>query len=133
MSEPSKSPKKKFRTGAGVGFASRDRSLTSLDRRTRAGRVLRTVEADLIEHVGGHPTAAELLIIKSASIKACRLALLTERLLTSGELATSAEDHALAWLNSMRLDLSALGLQRRLRDVSPSLSDILARQKGGAE
>ena len=36
-------------------------------------------------------------------------------------------DHhmTLAWLNSMRADLMALGLQRRIKDVTPSLSDFI--------
>jgi hypothetical protein len=111
---------------------SRDHALATVDRRTRAGRVLRTVEADLVDHLGGHPSAAEMLIIRSAAIKATRLALLSEKLLSGEDLSDHANDHALAWLNSMRLDLSALGLNRRVKDVSPSLGDILASHKGAA-
>lgn len=112
---------------------SRDRNLATVDRRTKAGRVLRTVEADLVDHVGGHPSAAEMLLIRSASIKATRLSLLSEKLLSGEDLSAHADDHSLAWLNSLRLDLSALGLARRVKDVSPSLSDLMATHKGSAE
>ena len=114
------------------GPLSRDHRIASLDRRTRAGRVLRTVERDLIEHVGGHPTAAERLIINSAALKATRLSLLCERLLEDRELSDSSDGQALAWLNSMRLDLQALGLQRRVKDVTPTLSSYLASKVGAS-
>lgn len=80
----------------------------------------------LIEHVGGYPTPAERLIIESASIKSVRLFLLTEKLLTDGTSGCDQSDEkTIAWLNSLRLDLMALGLGRRIKDVSPSLKDIL--------
>lgn len=131
MSGTPEKPKPKRLRRAKAGLLSRDRSIVNIDRRTRAGRVLRTVEADLVQHVGGHPSAAEMLIIRSAAIKATRLALLTDQLLTAGDLSDHAEDHALAWLNSMRLDLSALGLARRIKDVSPSLGDLVAKHAKG--
>jgi hypothetical protein len=108
-----------------VGPFSRDRSLTTLDKRTKAGRVLRQTRIDLADHVGGNPTAAERLIIESAAVKATRLFLLSEKLLAGGDISSESDHHALAWLNSLRLDLSALGLERRIKDVSPSISDIL--------
>ena len=43
------------------------------------------------------------------------------------------DHHALAWLNSLRQDLTALGLESRLRDVTPSLKDIIAEHREAAE
>ncbi len=115
-----------------VGPFSRDRAISTLDKRTKAGRVLRTVISDLTDHIGGAPSAAEALIIQSAALKATRLHLLSEKLLAGGDMAEASDHHALAWLNSMRLDLAALGLERRIKDVSPSLADIAASlNKGG--
>ncbi len=110
---------------APVGPFSKDRKLTSLDSRTRAGRVLRQTRLDLTQHVGGHPTAAEALIIQSAAVKATRLFLLSDKLLSGGEIGESTDHNLLAWLNSMRLDLAALGLERRVKDITPTLSDVL--------
>lgn len=110
-----------------VGPFSRDRSLTTLDKRTKAGRVLRQTRADLAHHVGGDPSAAERLIIESAAVKATRLFLLSEKLLGGGDISDGSDNHALAWLNSLRLDLAALGLERRVRDVTPSLQDLIER------
>jgi len=113
------------------GPFSRDRSLSTLDKRTKAGRVLRTTIGDLTAHLGGEPTAAEALLIQSAALKATRLFLLSEKLLAGGEIGEDGDHHALAWLNSMRQDLTALGLARRVRDVTPSLSEYLATSSDG--
>jgi hypothetical protein len=114
---------------APVGPFSRDRSLTTLDKRTKAGRVLRQTRLDLADHVGGAPTAAERLIIESAAVKATRLYLLSEKLLNGGDISSESDHHALAWLNSLRLDLSALGLEKRIKDVTPTLATILAQHR----
>jgi hypothetical protein len=66
--------------GRPPGPFARDRSLTTIDRRTKAGRVLRQTRADLIDMLGGNPTAAEALIVQSAAVKATRLFLLRARL-----------------------------------------------------
>jgi hypothetical protein len=87
---------------------------------------LRQTRLDLADHVGGNPTAAERLIIESAAVKATRLFLLSEKLLNGGDISSESDHHALAWLNSLRLDLSALGLEKRIKDVTPSLADIVA-------
>jgi hypothetical protein len=121
--------KPRSRAGNAGPFA-RDSTLSTIDRRTRAGRVLRSVEADLVEHLGGNPTTAERLIIQSAALKATRLSLLTEKLLDKGDLSEGSDHHALAWLNSLRLDLAALGLERRAKDVTPDLKDYIAGKAG---
>jgi hypothetical protein len=93
-------------------------SLTSLDRRTVPARIMKTVARDLLAHIGDGVTAPQKLLVQSAALKAVRLALLTDRLLTDEKgLAEGADHHALAWLNSLRLDLVALGLERREKPV----------------
>ena len=127
---PGKAPKSSFK----VGPFSRDRALASVDKRTKAGRVMRQTLADLRDHVGGNPSAAEALIIQSAALKATRLFLLSQRLLYAEDAAIpEGDNHCLAWLNSMRLDLQALGLAKRIRDVTPSLAQILAEHREAAE
>jgi hypothetical protein len=108
-----------------VGPFSKDRRLTTLDARGKVGRLLRQTRLDLTEQVGGDPSPAEALIIQSAALKAARLFLLSEKLIGGDDLAEGSDHHALAWLNSMRLDLMALGLGRRIRDITPDLSTIL--------
>ena len=114
------------------GPFSRDRNIANVDKRTTAGRVFRTTIADLTSHVGGHPSAAEALIIQSAGLKATRLFLLSEKLLNGGEIGEDSDHHALAWLNSLRLDLGALGLASRAKDITPDLRQYIATKTGSA-
>ena len=107
------------------GPFSRDQSLTAIDHRTRAGRVLKGVHAELVAHIGD-PTPGQRLLIQAAALKATRLALLSERLLRDETLSEGSDNHALAWLNSMRLDLQALGLERKaVRTIT--LADYVAK------
>lgn len=118
-------------TKRAVGPFSKDRSIVDMDKRTRAGRILRTIRADLIDHCGGLPSAAERILIESAALKATRLHLLSERIVTGAEFANGESEKTIAWANSLRLDLQALGLERRVKDVTPSLSDIIAASSLG--
>src|ERR1700722_456216 len=94
------------------GPFSRSQSLVDLDRRTRAGRVMKSVVAELIEHLGD-ASAPQRLLVRSAAVKAVRLALLTDQLLDGTPPSEGSDHHALAWLNSLRLDLQAIGLERK--------------------
>ena len=120
------------RGGKPAGPFSADHVLSTLDRRTRAGRVMRTVEADLVAHIGGDPSAAERLLIQAVAVKATRLSLMAEQLLAGEGSAEGSDGNALAWFNSMRLDLQALGLQRRPRDVSSLAAYIRSAKTGEA-
>jgi len=112
------------------GPFSRDRALASVDRRSKAGRTFKSTIAALADHIGGNPTPAQALIIQSAALKATRLFLLSERLLSGDELGEKSDHHALAWLNSLRLDLQALGLQQRaLGEGGRKIATIIARHK----
>jgi hypothetical protein len=98
------------------GPFSRDESLATMDNRTRAGRVMKGVVRQLSEQIGS-PTPAQGLLIQSAALKATRLSLLSEQLLAGAPPSEGSDHHALAWLNSLRLDLCALGLERRERQI----------------
>ena len=87
-----------------------------LDDRTRAGRVMKGVIRQLTDQLGD-PTTAQGLLIQSAALKATRLALLSEQLLDGTPPSEGSDHHALAWLNSLRFDLMALGLERRERQI----------------
>ena len=99
-----------------AGPFSRDETLTALDARTRAGRVMKGVIRQLTDQIGD-ATAGQRLLIQSAALKATRLALLSEQLLDGTPASEGSDHHALAWLNSLRLDLMALGLERRERQI----------------
>ncbi len=60
-----------------IGPYSRENALTCIDGRTREGRFLQAIQAELTEHVGGLPSAAERILIKVAALKTLRVALKT--------------------------------------------------------
>ena len=79
---------------------------------------MKTVARNLLAHIGDDVTAPQRLLVQAAALKSVRLALLSDRLLTDDNgLADGNDHHALAWLNSLRLDLVALGLEKRERKV----------------
>ncbi len=118
-----KLPKSKRRS---PGPFSKDRAIVRMDKRTRAGRIMRTIRADLIDHCGGVPSAAERILIESAALKATRLHLISERVINGAAFEAGESEKTISWANSLRLDLVALGLERRMKDVTPSLDDIVA-------
>lgn len=116
------------------GPFSRDKTLSRLDRRTKAGKLMRTIAGDLVNDLGGDPSAAERLLIQAASVKAVRLSLLADMLLEGGDIGEGSDHHAIAWFNSMRLDLMAIGLARRSKDITPSpLAEHFKRAPAPAE
>jgi hypothetical protein len=109
-----------------LGPYSKKTSLTVIDGRCRVARQIREFTEILVEHVGGKPTAAQSILIREASIKNCRLVLMTDSILADGgntdfNLATRTY---LAWSNSLRRDLEALGLTQPEKQV-PRLADVL--------
>jgi hypothetical protein len=73
---------------------------------------MKSVITELMHHVGD-PTAPQRLLIQAAALKATRLALLADQLLDGSPPSEGSDHHALAWLNSLRLDLQAIGLERK--------------------
>jgi hypothetical protein len=110
------------------GPFSRDQSLVDVDRRTRAGRVMKTVIMELTAHIGD-ASAAQKLLIQATALKATRLALLVDELLTGPPPSEGSDHHALAWMNALRHDLVALGLERR----GPAALDLREYLKEQAE
>ncbi len=99
---------------------------SDIDGRSTAGKFLRRIEAELVEHVGGHPTFAEHLLIR----RVARLSLQAESLdakMASGEW-TGHDAKTLGGINSaIRNALRDLGLKRKEKASSPSLAEIASR------
>lgn len=107
-----------------IGRYSRGNVLARIDLRTREGRFLQAVQAELTEHVGGQPNAAQQLLIRLASIKALRVALMADYVLSEQAITERDDRQFLAWANSLRRDLDTLGITRRAK-TSPRLAEIL--------
>lgn len=81
----------------------------------------RLFEAELTEHVGGDPSAAQKVLIRRCGYLEIRLRC-AERALKGGMGIPS--EHVLSWVNAQRLLLVALGLERKARKA-PVLADYL--------
>ena len=110
-----------------IGPYSRRTGLARLDARTSEGRFFRTVVAELEAHLGSRPTAPQRLLIKLAALKALRIALLAELVVTETAIEERDDRQLVAWMNGLRLDLQALGLARPERDA-PSLATYLSKR-----
>jgi hypothetical protein len=118
-SQPSLAPlrphSRTFRRGA-IG--------ATIDGRSREGRYLRAIEADLIEHAGGAPSTTQKILIHRCARLMLRLELFDERL-TAGELTAHDARVYNALQNSLRLALRELGVKGKA-EKAPSLRDYLA-------
>ena len=110
----------------GLRRYSRDNSLARLDRRTREGRFAAAIEHELLEHCGV-PSATERLIVRMASVKALRIAMMSDWVLSTDSLSERDDRQYLAWANSLRRDLETLGLTR-IESQAPSLAKYIDLQ-----
>jgi hypothetical protein len=99
-------------------------TLNDLDGRTAAARRVRELIADLESDLGGgsNLTRAQAQLVQRAAVLGA--------LIENAEATWAAGGHIdigeyLAGINAQRRVLATLGLERRMRDVTPNLSDYL--------
>jgi hypothetical protein len=121
---PSMAKRKKRRIGA----FSRRLSFSDLDGRTNAGKYANSIKNDLERQIG-NPSAAQQILIKLIAMKVLRCEMMYDHVLSSpkgGNLQDRVENYFLAWSNSIRRDLEALGVlappseAEALLDVDPA-------------
>src|SRR5579863_8986822 len=94
----------------GLGPHSRRRRLGNLDRRTYEGKLFDEFRAKLLAHVAGSPTVTQAAIIERACWVNLRCAMMDAKVATGA--FTDQDSHVyLAWANTLRRLLEALGLQ----------------------
>lgn len=86
------------------------RSLTALDGRTKAARLLKDARAELLALVGGTPTQQQKMLIETASQILLRIKLMDAKLAVTGEQTECDSRTYLAWSNSYRRAVARLGL-----------------------
>ena len=90
--------------------------LKRLDRRTRESKTLIAARGALTSAMGGQPSPQQAMLIEHVAFKMLRCALY-EMATLAGD-TTAGTDHIyLAWANSLRLDLQALGMNRKNKQV----------------
>ncbi len=90
--------------------------LKRLDRRTRESKTLVAARGALTSAMGGQPRPQQAMLIERVVFKMLRCALY-EMATLAGD-TTAGTDHIyLGWANSLRLDLQALGMNRKNKQV----------------
>jgi hypothetical protein len=92
-----------------------------VDKRTSAGRRMKLLEADLIKHVGGHPTVPQQLLITRATWLALKCSLAESRMAEDRDTEYDAKTYG-SWANSLRRCLRTLGLSK---PTAPTLQRLL--------
>jgi hypothetical protein len=94
------------------------------------GRRAKVLAAELVAHVGGAPSAPQRLLIARAVRLVLVIEMLEKRIVEGGEIGDLAGRQLLAWVNTLRLALVALGVERP-QQAPKRLADILD-MKGAA-
>ena len=85
--------------------------LIKVDRRTKEARLMKQVRAELEAHVGPNPSYPQRVLIDRAVFLTLRVAQIDAKILAGEELTTHDSNFALAWNNSLRRTLLALGVE----------------------
>jgi len=116
-----------------IGPYTRRGVLDKLDRRTAEARFLRDVRAELAQHVGGKPSATQRAMIDRASWLRLHIRLMDNKTAEGRALTEHDSRTYLAWVNSLRLMMEALGPAMPLPDAKPAtLKDLLAQRQAAA-
>ena len=114
----------------GPRFASRKlstwsrRPLQAIDARTLEARRERLIVAELTAHLGGHPNFPQQILIARASRLLVVIELMERHMIEGGEVAQFPGNQLLAWVNTLRRTLDALGM-KRLEGGPKRLADVL--------
>ena len=98
--------------GKATPFGPYSKRLRRLDGRTREGQREREVIAELTAHLGGKPTTPQLILVQRVAKLLVVIELLERRLIEKGEVSDFAGRQYLAWVNTLRLLLQLIGIER---------------------
>lgn len=97
-----------------------------IDGRSKFGKAIRQLRSSLIDDLGGEVSTQESLLVDRIVFKVLRLCSFEAYILKSQGMETERQSREyLTMSNSLRLDLCAVGLGKRERDITP-LSERLA-------
>jgi hypothetical protein len=98
-------------------------TLAKLDGRTREARLVKSLRAELIAHVGGHPAPTQRLLIEQAVQLQLRLALMDKGDGRTGDMTQQHQIQYLAWSGALTRLLRQLGMEAA-PPPKPLVSDI---------
>lgn len=94
---------------------------------------MRQVRAELLEHVGGRPTATQRMLIDRAALLTLRLAQIDRRIFADQDLTILDNNQTVAWQNALTRVLVALGVHQEAAREAPSLAEHLRRRYGDGD
>lgn len=113
-----------------IGPYSRPESLAKISGRTREGRIVRGVRADLTAHVGGRPSATQRVLIDRAAMLTLQIAMLDAKQAGGGMTAHDSREY-LAWTNTLTRLMRQLGM-KGVTERTPTLAEHLANRASAA-
>ena len=113
-----------------IGPYSRPDSLAKISGRTREGRIVRGVRADLTAHLGGKPSATQRVLIERAAMLTLRIALMDAKA-SDGRLSEKDGREYLAWTNTLTRLMRQLGLKGTAQQPR-TLAEHLANKAAAA-
>lgn len=98
---------------------------------TKEAQFIRQVRADLVQHVGGKPSAVERILIERAVMMTVHLARMDAAALAADAMSDHARREYLAWDGKLRQALRQLGKPAAAKP--PSLADYIAAGRQGPD
>jgi hypothetical protein len=96
-----------------------------LDARTLEGKSERRAIQELTAHVGGNPTFPQEVLIRRAARLLVMVEYMERHLIETDEMSDWASRQMLAWVNTLRRTLEALGMDRPQR-APKRLADLIS-------
>jgi hypothetical protein len=105
-------------------------AIGQLDGRSTEARFLKSVEGELLDHIGPRPTITQRMLVSKTARIMLRLELLEQKELSGNVLSDRDGRVCGALYNQMRLCFRELGLkQQNATPKAPSLQDIAAKHR----
>jgi ribosomal protein L32 len=126
LSAPQRRPSADRRNKRRIVAFSKRLTFSDLDGRTNAGKYVNSMKNDLEAQIG-NPSPGQQILIKLVAIKMLRCEMMYEQVLSQpdgGDLQDRIENYFLAWSNSVRRDLQALGVLEATRNPIDELLKI---------
>lgn len=112
-----------------LGPFSRAPALANLDGRSKAGRALREMRAELLKHVGSTPSATQRALVDRAAWLSLHVAMMDAKAIEAGGMPTEHDSRQyLAWSNTLTRTLTAIGLKSAAQ-APKSLKEHLAERQ----
>lgn len=112
-----------------LGPYSRAPALSTIDMRSKEGRVLRNVRGELTAHVGS-PSATQRILIERAAVLSLQIAMLDAKH-ANGGLTPHDQREYLAWTNALTRLMRHLG-QKGVAERALTPREVLSQRAGSA-